>query len=366
VRALSFSDHFRDPSARSAWARDLGVSLEAVELYAASDVIDLHIDTFIWNRTWGYRMGQRHGRGAFRARFYGHADFPRVREAGLTGAIWVITTNPTRRDADDRARVFVENFARLRATIESYPRDFALARTAAEYRRARAEGRHAAFIGIQGGNCLDRDIDALELIPDRHVVRITLVHMSNSRIGTTSAPVPFFMGRRTEGLTPFGREYVQRLDAKRIFVDLAHISKAAFWDAVEAHDKTLPLIDTHTGVDGVLPHWRNLDDAQIKAIAATGGTVGVMYHGEFIAGAHWRWKADRIVDHLAHIVKVGGDDAASLGSDWDGAIVTPRDMPTCLELPVLVQRMLDRRWSTDRIQKILGGNFLRALEALRG
>jgi membrane dipeptidase len=63
---------------------------------------------------------------------------------------------------------------------------------------------------------------------------------------------------------------------------------------------------------------------------------------------------------------VVGEDFASLGSDWDGAIVTPRDMPTCLELPRLVQIMLDRGWSETRIQKILGGNFLRTLRHLRG
>ena len=61
-----------------------------------------------------------------------------------------------------------------------------------------------------------------------------------------------------------------------------------------------------------------------------------------------------------------GEDHAALGSDWDGAIITPRDMPTCLELPRLVQLMLERGFSPQRITKVLGGNFLRALRALRG
>ena len=70
--------------------------------------------------------------------------------------------------------------------------------------------------------------------------------------------------------------------------------------------------------------------------------------------------------HLAHIVDTVGEDYASLGSDWDGMIVTPRDMPTCMETPRLVQHMLDRGWSDTRIQKVLGGNFLRVVAALRG
>jgi membrane dipeptidase len=77
-------------------------------------------------------------------------------------------------------------------------------------------------------------------------------------------------------------------------------------------------------------------------------------------------RASWVVDHLEHIVKTVGEDHASLGSDWDGMIVPPADMRSCLELPKLVQIMLDRRFSPERIQKILGGNFLRVVAALRG
>ena len=70
--------------------------------------------------------------------------------------------------------------------------------------------------------------------------------------------------------------------------------------------------------------------------------------------------------HIEHVKNTVGDDFVSLGSDWDGAIVTPRDMRTCLELPRLVQALLDRRWSPESIRKLLGGNFLRCLGQLRG
>jgi membrane dipeptidase len=113
-------------------------------------------------------------------------------------------------------------------------------------------------------------------------------------------------------------------------------------------------------------HWRNLDDEQIRAVAETGGTIGVMYQSSFLGDAYWGGRAVRIVDHLEHIIKVAGEDFASLGSDWDGAIITPRDLPTCLELPRLVQLMLDRGWSHDRIHKVMGANWLRALSHLRG
>ncbi|MBL8716505.1 MAG: membrane dipeptidase, partial [Myxococcales bacterium] len=171
---------------------------------------------------------------------------------------------------------------------------------------------------------------------------------------------------RSKGITEAGRRYVRRLNEKNVFVDLAHISREGFWEVLEVHDKKKPAIVTHTGIDSVYPHWRNIDDRQVLAIAESGGTIGIMYHGQFLDGPYLGGKADAIVDHLARIVEVAGEDYASLGSDWDGAISTPRDMPTCLELPVLVERMLRRGWSGERIGKILGGNALRAIERLRG
>jgi membrane dipeptidase len=356
--ALAFADHRADPGA---WASSLGVSREAIELHLASDVIDLHIDSFIWTRIFGYDLTKRHGHGPFGARFMSQSDLPRLREAGVTGGIWVITTNPLK-PASMRARVFKANLTRLRGILESRDADVAVVRNVAQYRAARAAGKHAAWIGIQGGNALDYDESAIDAIPDDLVVRITVVHLSTSKLGETSAPKPF--GAPAEGLSTAGKDFVRRLNARKIFVDLAHISRRGFFDAVEVHDKSQPLIVTHTGVTGVYPHWRNIDDEQLRAVADTGGTIGVMYQTSFLGKSNV--SAETIVDHLAHIVKTVGDDHASLGSDWDGMIVTPRDISTCLELPKLVDAMLRRGWKADRIGKILGGSYLRALELLRG
>src|SRR5262245_34835751 len=99
------------------WARALGISREAVELYRGSDVIDLHIDSFIWTRIFRYDLRRRHGDGLFGGRFYSEVDFPRLRDAAVTGATWVITTNPFRRTAR-RPNIFLENLRRLQAIFE--------------------------------------------------------------------------------------------------------------------------------------------------------------------------------------------------------------------------------------------------------
>ncbi len=348
---MEFVDHRRDPAA---WAKALGISREAVELYLKSDVIDLHIDSFIWTRIFGYDLRRRHGSGILGRHFYSQVDLPRVREAGMTGGVWIITTNPLR-GARGRAVAFRRNLERLVNILDGCSDDVKVVRTVSEYRAARAAGKHGAFIGVQGGNALDAGPDAVDALGDT-VVRVTLVHLSNSKLGHTSAP-----GGGDEGLTATGRAYVAALDARKVLVDLAHINRRGFFDALEVHDKSLPAVVTHTGVTGVHQHWRNIDDEQIKAIAATGGTVGVMFQCSFLGGN----TAARIVDHLDHICQVAGEDFASLGSDFDGMISPPPDLPTCLELPRLVEEMLRRKWSPTRVQKVLGGNWLRTLAMVK-
>ena len=358
VSSASTSQHHIDPVELS---RALAISREAAELYLASDVIDLHIDSFIWTRIFGYDLTRRHGHGLFGARFYSQVDLPRIREARIGGALWSITTNPLR-SAGGRARAFAHNVQRLEQALATVPDDVMLVRDLAGYRAARVAGRHAAFVAIQGGNALDQD-GALDVLADGKVIAVTVMHLSSSSLGRTSSP----MGSGARGLTARGRAYVEQLNAMRVFVDLAHVSREGFFDALAVHDRTQPVIVTHTGVRAVHDVWRNLDDEQLRAVADLGGVTGVIFHGGYLNGSYvGGGSANAIVDHIEHIVKTVGDEFVSLGSDWDGLIATPRDMPTCLELPRLVQRMLERGLSPESIQRVLGGNFLRALQQLRG
>ncbi|MFZ1866387.1 MAG: membrane dipeptidase [Polyangiales bacterium] len=339
-------------------ARQLGVTPEAVQLFRDSDAIDLHVDSFIWHRVFGYDLGRAHRGGPFGRSFFGQADFPTARESGLGGATWVITTNPARASAG-RKRAFEKNLRALLSLVEEAA-GVTHVRSAREFRAAREAGEHAAFIGIQGGNALDESIEALDLLADRAVLRVTLVHLTSSRLGASSAPGP----SRIDGLTDFGRSYVERLNELRVGVDLAHISRRGFFDAVGVHDETQPLFVTHTGLAGVYEHWRNITDEQLRAVADTDGTVGVMLHAPFLGRGAVSVRT--VVDHIAHIVHRVGEDHASIGTDFDGAITPPPDLPGIWALPRLVQQMLDRGWSDQRIRKILGGNALRAIETLRG
>lgn len=313
-------------------------------------MVDLHVETFVWTRLFGYDMTSRHGPGPLHARYFGQADLPRLREAGFSAVVLSIATNPARRPGT-RTSTLLGNLARLqRVTTQA-----SMSTTGREVKPFRT------YLAVQGGNAFDSAAD-VRLVPAGALLRVTLMHLTDSRLGATSSPLGRSRGRGR--LTAEGRALVEALNERRILVDLAHASRPTFSDSLEALDTcrpALPPVVTHTGLSGVRPSWRNLDDEQIRAVADRGGVIGVMYHRGFLGRPFWTVGAEAIVRHLEHAIAVGGEDIAALGSDWDGMIVTPRDMPTCLELPVLVDRMLARNWPEDRIRRVLGLNALRVI-----
>ena len=325
-----------------------GISHAAVDLYRSCKVVDLHVETFVWTRIFGYDLTRRHGAGPLRARYFGQADLPRLRAAGLSTVVLSIATNPARRHGT-RTATLLANLTSLQKRVTSTSGSTSV-----------SDGL-TVHLAVQGGNAFDSPAD-VRLVPEGALVRVTLMHLTDSRLGATSSPLGRSRGRG--GLTAEGRAMVEALNERRILVDLAHASRPTFSDAIDALDgchPALPPVVTHTGVCGAHQSWRNLDDGQIRAIADRGGVIGIMYHRGFLGRPPWKVGAEAIVRHLEHTIAVGGEDVAALGSDWDGMIVTPRDMPTCLELPVLVDRMLARGWPEPRIRKALGQNALRVL-----
>lgn len=342
-------------------AEGLGVSQGAVELAWDADLIDLHLDTFIPPRLWGYDIFKRHGLGVFRGHFFGHLDVPRLQDGGLSGAMWSITTNPFR-TAKSRWRQFQGNLKHLEGLVDGSGGTLSFAKSLREYRAVIASGAHAVLLAVQGANALQAAPDGI-VSAGPLLTRVTLVHLTNAIYGATSSP--FSSLRRDKGLTDAGRALIGQLNSQRVFVDLAHIHPTAFWQAVEAHDASQPLLVTHTGVQAARRSWRNLEDEQLRAVADTGGVVGVMYAEQFLKRRGGPRSGAMVVEHLEHIAKVAGEDCMAIGTDYDGAITPPVDLRSGDSYPRLIQHMLDRGWAETRIRKTLGGNFLRAFGALR-
>jgi membrane dipeptidase len=342
------------------WAKQLGISRAAVDLYLASEVVDLHLDSFIWRRLFGYELAREHGPGWLNGLFYSQSDVPRVREARVGGAVWVITTNPLRARRG-RRDALLDNVASL--SRELVASGVAIAADHASYQAIRARGQHAALLGIQGGNALELDLADFDRPELASLSLVTLLHFTRSRIGAPALPAP--LRRGDPRLTRFGADYVRKLNERRVMVDLAHISHEGFWDALAVHDRTQPLTISHAACDAVFPHFRNVSDAQLRAVADTGGVNGVIFNTAFLGGSLLNGRAERVIDHVQHMLKVVGPDHVSLGSDFDGAIIGPRDLRTIRELPRLVELMLQRGIREPDVQKVLGASFLRAFASLR-
>ena len=128
----------------------------------------------------------------------------------------------------------------------------------------------------------------------RGVRYLGLLHFSANAIGR---PARGFRARADRGLTPFGVEVVDACARLGVLVDLAHINRRGFLEAVARRPG--PLLVSHTGVCGVTPHWRNIDDEQLRAVADSGGCVGVVFAPRYLGGGEPKLDAgiDRRADY---------------------------------------------------------------------
>ena len=155
------------------------------------------------------------------------------------------------------------------------------------------------------------------------------------------------------GLTPFGRQIVAEMERRQMIVDLAH-SSARTIDQVLAI-ATRPVVYSPGGVQATCPNDRTLTDDQLRRIAANGGLIGIGYWD----GAVCDLTATAIAAAIDHARKVAGIDHVALGSDFDGATVTPFDTS---QLVQVTNALLVRGFSSDEIRKVMGENLLRFLQ----
>ena len=339
------------------------VTPETMDLCQNIDIIDLHLDTLIPHRLWGYNPLVRHTWKPFGRHFFFHSDVPRFVEGCLSGGMWSITTNPLR-PAQNRWRIFRKNLAHLKDLCDRSQNQLFLARTYEEYQRGRALGASVVLPVVQGANAISGAPEGALSIPDHLISRMTLVHLTPSVYGNTSSPLHHLV--LNKGLKTAGKVLIEQMNERHIFVDLAHAHPQTFWDAVDVQASHHPLLVTHTGVDGARPHWRNLDDRQIKTIADSGGVIGIMFATNFLQRSRGPNNATMILEHLEHLISVGGEAIAAIGSDFDGAISPPKDLNNATQYPFLVQQMRDRGWKQARITSVMGGNFLRVFKEYRG
>jgi membrane dipeptidase len=327
-------------------------SEQARALHAQHPAIDLHADTLMWSRWLGYDLHQAHEPPLWRAALGGHVDLPRMRQGGVGAQFFGLASLPVAEGVRGLSRVVSEQIDVLVETIARRPADLRLARTGADIDACRRDGAVAALLGIEGAHALDGDLDQVEAFARRGVRYLGLLHFSANAAGYPA----YGLGRHDgDGLTPWGFDLVRCCEAAGVLVDLAHINRRGFLDACAV--ATRPPIVSHTGVLGAFEHWRNIDDAQLRAVADKGGVVGVIFYPRYLGGDG----LEPVVKHLLHIIDVVGEDAPALGSDWDGFIIPTRELADPRGLPLLTDALLAAGVSERVIGKILRGNVLRVL-----
>ncbi|MGE5186245.1 MAG: dipeptidase [Acidobacteriota bacterium] len=323
---------------------------EARAFHAEFPVIDLHADTAKLMAKLGYDLAARHERVMpRRTNILGHVDLPRLRDGGVAAQFFSYWTLPYVKGSDARA-VSVQIDA-LDAAIASHAGEVCWAKTGADVRAAKAAGRVAALGGIEGGQALDGKLEAIELFARRGVRYLGLLHLWPNALGETSRKP-----KREGGLTAFGLDVVRECERCGVIVDLAHVSRHGFFDALAIAKQ--PVMVSHTGVSGVHDMWRNIDDDQLRAVAATGGCVGIIFARQYLGGA----TLDAVVDHVQHVIDVAGEDVPALGSDFDGFVVPPEGLEDVAALPNLTVALSRRGIPPRVLEKILGGNALRVLD----
>lgn len=156
-------------------------------------------------------------------------------------------------------------------------------------------------------------------------------------------------------LKSFGKEVIEQLNHTNILPDVSHLNVGGFWDVINLGRQSV--VASHSNCKEIYPHPRNLDDAQLRAIAQTGGVVGINFYSLFLGKE--KTTAEDIVRQALHIKNVAGIEAVALGSDFDG-MDCELSFSDASGYPQIVEKLLER-FSYSEVEKICHKNAERIL-----
>jgi len=264
----------------------------------------------------------------------------------------------------------ITRIAAARSYILAHPDDYLLVERVADIDRARHLGVLAIAFHLEGTRCFERKLEVIESFYKLGIRHTLLAFNQTNSVGGGCAE------KNDMGLSNYGELLVRELERVGMIVDLSHTGYRTTMDAMAMAEK--PCMFSHSMAAGVNPHFRNLEDDQIKACAATGGVIGMSGSGEYIGDLSC--STESIVRHIDYIAQLVGPEHIGLGldlvfdadalngwirtrvdewpqaadPDWPGfAYAKPE------QLPELVDRLLQRDYSEEQVQGILGENWRR-------
>ncbi|MCU1783235.1 dipeptidase [Pseudomonas sp. 13B_2.1_Bac1] len=376
---------------------DTVVSPATLALHQRLLVLDSHLDTPLTLTRPGWNILERHDYRQDGSQ----VDLPRMREGGLDGGFFAVYTPQGPRTEEGRAYASAYGLAtltRIRDVIDRNPDSFALALTADDARRIAAEGKRVVFISMENADPLSSDPALLNTYYRQGLRMLGLVHFMNNDLADSATALPEW-----KGLSPKGRDLVQRANRLGILLDVSHASDAVFDQMLAL--SSAPIIASHSSSRAVNPHPRNLDDARVRQLAAKGGVIQVNAYSDYLIpltpnpernkamaalGARFHNLAalspeqikdlyqerdtinqrfaqpkadlDIFMQHLLHLLEVAGPDHVGIGADWDGGGGVS-GLEDVSQLPVVTQRLLDAGYNEQQVANIWSGNLLRVLQA---
>lgn len=330
----------------------------------------------------------------------GKVDLPRMKEGGLDAEFFAVYIGQGERAPDGYARAKKRAFEVLEAIHKmcaSYPDIIGLATTPDEGYRLKKAGKLIAFIGMENGYPIGKDLSLLGEYYKRGVRYLTLCHSQDNDICDSSTD------RRNpedQGLSEFGKEVVLECNRLGIMVDVSHASDKSFFDVLKV--SRAPIIASHSSCRAIASSPRNLSDEMIRALARNGGVIQICFLSSYIktlkpnperekalkeleskygplreirdealrqkALEEYRALSEKfpeeratlrdLVDHIDHVVKLVGVDYVGIGTDFDGGggVVGCDDAS---EMYHVTEELLRRGYSEKDIEKIWGGNLMR-------
>ena len=279
--------------------------------------------------------------------------------------------------------------AEHQAYISANPDRLLLIRNAADILKAKRERKFGVVIGTQDTSMVGPQLDRLAQMKKDGVMTVQLTY-NNRNLAGDGALEP-----ANAGLSKLGRATIERIEAEKLLLDLSHGGARTMAEGA-AHAKR-PVVISHTGARALFDHPRNTADETIKAVADKGGVTGV-YFMPFLA-ANMKPTGEQLIAHVEHVAKVAGEDHVGIGTD-NGVLPLVLDAETKKKVDAWQQQRIDqgiaspgeavgvytwveaynsidryrrfaadlqkRGWSTARIEKLMGGNFLRVYKEAWG
>lgn len=340
---------------------------QAKKLHRQLWIADLHADSLLWDRDLLQRSD------------YGLVDVPRLVEGNIALQAFTVVTKIPRtmnlysNDSAGSDLITLLSIVQLRpfrtwsslkerALFQAQKLQDCAARSQGSFclirsrqdlndyveRRKQNQQMTAGFLGLEGAQALEGNLGNLDMFYRAGYRMIAPTHFFDTEIGGSAH------GTRKGGLTELGKEWVQRMEAKHMIIDVAHASTDTIRDVLATATK--PVIDSHTGVKGTCDNIRNLSDEEVKGIARTGGIIGIGYWETAVC----KCDAKSIARAIRYTANLVGPDHAALGSDFDGAVTAPFDTTGVIEI---TDALLAEGFSEDDIRLIMGGNVLRLLQS---